>query len=255
MSTLEFAQLDWDEHGQPVSRVFSDVYFARDNGLQETHYVFIEHNDLPERFAALDHGQHFWIGETGFGTGLNFFCTWQLFRETAPPDCHLHFVSAEKFPLSHADLQRALQLWPQFASMTTPLLEQYQSLHAGTQHFVFDEGRTILTLLVGDASDMLATVDDTMDAWFLDGFAPARNADMWSDALFTQLARLSGKDTSIATFASAGFVRRGLIQHGFTMQKVKGFGHKWVMLAGHYTGTTPVHAVVQDTDVSAGSAI
>ncbi len=112
MNPITHAQLDWDDQGRPHSRVFDDVYFSDQSGLEETRYVFLEQNRLQERFAALPAGGRLVIGETGFGTGLNFLCAWQLFEQHAVAGARLHFVSVEKYPLSHADLQRALALWP-----------------------------------------------------------------------------------------------------------------------------------------------
>ncbi|TBW37801.1 bifunctional tRNA (5-methylaminomethyl-2-thiouridine)(34)-methyltransferase MnmD/FAD-dependent 5-carboxymethylaminomethyl-2-thiouridine(34) oxidoreductase MnmC [Azotobacter chroococcum] len=237
MSDFQHAQLDWDEHGQPLSRGFGDVYFSRASGLEETRYVFLAHNELPLRFAALPAGGRLSVGETGFGTGLNFLCAWQLFERTAPADARLHFVSVEKYPLTRADLQKALALWPELAPWADALLAQYVAVHPGFQRFVFADGRVVLTLLVGDVLERLPELDARIDAWFLDGFAPAKNPEMWTPALFAELARLSAPGASLATFTSAGFVRRGLNAAGFAMQRVKGFGQKREMLAGRFEGT------------------
>src|SRR5471030_1847947 len=153
------AQLDWDDQGRPYSRVFDDVYFSDLSGLEETRYVFIEQNRLKERFAALPADGRLVIGETGFGTGLNFLCAWQLFEECARADARLHFVSVEKYPLSRDDLQRALTLWPELSRFSEPLLEQYVAVHEGFQRLVFDGGRVTLTLLIGDVLDMLPQLD------------------------------------------------------------------------------------------------
>jgi len=236
MPDFQHAQLDWDEHGQPLSRGFGDVYFSRASGLEETRYVFLAHNQLPERFAALPVDGRLTVGETGFGTGLNFLCAWQLFEQTAPAGAHLHFVSVEKFPLSAADLQRALALWPELAPYATELLQQYVAVYPGFQRLLFAEGRVVLTLLVGDVLERLPELDARIDAWFLDGFAPAKNPEMWTPALFAELARLSAPGATLATFTSAGFVRRGLGEAGFDLQRVRGFGHKREMLAGHFEG-------------------
>lgn len=237
MSDFQHAQLDWDEHGQPLSRGFGDVYFSRASGLEETRYVFLAHNALPLRFAALPAGGRLSVGETGFGTGLNFLCAWQLFERTAPADARLHFVSVEKYPLTRADLQKALALWPELAPWADALLAQYVAVHPGFQRFVFADGRVVLTLLVGDVLERLPELDARIDAWFLDGFAPAKNPEMWTPALFAELARLSAPGASLATFTSAGFVRRGLNAAGFAMQRVKGFGQKREMLAGRFERT------------------
>lgn len=232
MSDSRNAQLDWDDQGQPLSRQFGDVYFSRDDGLGETRHVFLASNELPARFAALPAGGRLVIGETGFGTGMNFLCAWQLFDQLAPADARLHFVSVEKYPLARADLQRALALWPELAPWSDQLLEQYVAIHPGFQRLVLAGGKVILTLLVGDALEQLPQLDARIDAWFLDGFAPSKNPDMWTDALFAQLARLSSPGASLATFTSAGSVRRGLIAAGFAMQRVPGYGRKREMLSG-----------------------
>lgn len=228
------AQLDWDEHGQPLSRSYGDVYFSRANGLEETRHVFLAHNRIIERCQALPAGGQLVIGETGFGTGLNFLCAWQAFAEHAPRDATLHFVSVEKFPLALADLQRALALWPELAPYAEQLLAQYRAIHPGFQRLLLDGGRVVLTLMIGDVLECLPQLDAKVDAWFLDGFAPSKNPEMWTDALFSELARLSAPGATLATFTSAGFVRRGLIAAGFAVVRVKGFGHKREMLAGPF---------------------
>ncbi|OAN23638.1 bifunctional tRNA (5-methylaminomethyl-2-thiouridine)(34)-methyltransferase MnmD/FAD-dependent 5-carboxymethylaminomethyl-2-thiouridine(34) oxidoreductase MnmC [Pseudomonas oryzihabitans] len=232
MTDFQHAQLDWDASGQPLSRAYGDVYFSRASGLEETRYVFLQQNRLPERFAALSAGDVFTIGETGFGTGLNFLCAWQLFEALAPQGARLHFVSVERFPLTAADLAQALTLWPELAAYSTALQQQYQAIHPGFQRLILGNGRITLTLLIGDVLERLPELDARCDAWFLDGFAPAKNPEMWTPALFAELARLSRPGTTLATFTCAGFVRRGLNEAGFAMAKVPGFGHKREMLAG-----------------------
>jgi tRNA 5-methylaminomethyl-2-thiouridine biosynthesis bifunctional protein len=236
-TTCQQAHLDWDEQGQPLSAQFDDVYFSNENGLEETRYVFLANNQLPERFAALGESEHLVIGETGFGTGLNFLCAWQLFEQQAAPGARLHFVSVEKYPLSRADLQRALTLWPELAPQAEALLAQYVALHPGFQRFVFAGGRIVLTLLIGDALELFGQLDAQVDAWFLDGFAPAKNPDMWTPELFAELARLSHASTTLGTFTSTGYVRRRLNEAGFKMKRVPGLGKKWEVLKGGFTGT------------------
>ncbi|MBV8469537.1 bifunctional tRNA (5-methylaminomethyl-2-thiouridine)(34)-methyltransferase MnmD/FAD-dependent 5-carboxymethylaminomethyl-2-thiouridine(34) oxidoreductase MnmC [Paludibacterium sp.] len=229
------AQLDWPE-GLPFSTAFGDVYFSRDSGLEETRHVFIDGNRLPERFAALAPQQVFTIGETGFGTGLNFLCAWQCFRRHAPPNARLSFVSVEKFPLAAADLRRALALWPELAAEADALCARYVAPPPGWHRFVFDQGRVTLTLIVGEAVPCWQMAEARVDAWFLDGFAPSKNPDMWHDTLFQTMARLARPGASFATFTSAGFVRRGLQAAGFVVEKVPGYGSKREMSRGHYAG-------------------
>ncbi|PNB72844.1 bifunctional tRNA (5-methylaminomethyl-2-thiouridine)(34)-methyltransferase MnmD/FAD-dependent 5-carboxymethylaminomethyl-2-thiouridine(34) oxidoreductase MnmC [Pseudomonas sp. GW456-E7] len=233
---LPHAQLDWDDQGRPYSRVFDDVYFSDKSGLDETRYVFIEQNRLAERFAALPEGGRLVIGETGFGTGLNFLCAWQVFEQHAVAGARLHFVSVEKYPLSPADLQRALALWPELKVFADQLLEQYVAIHQGFQRLTLDHGRVTLTLLIGDALEQLPQLDARIDAWFLDGFAPAKNPDMWTAELFAELARLAAPGASISTFTSTGWVRRLLNAAGFKMKRTPGIGHKWEILRGEFLG-------------------
>ncbi|WP_238873675.1 bifunctional tRNA (5-methylaminomethyl-2-thiouridine)(34)-methyltransferase MnmD/FAD-dependent 5-carboxymethylaminomethyl-2-thiouridine(34) oxidoreductase MnmC [Halopseudomonas maritima] len=217
---------------QPFSTRFADVYFSRDSGLDETRHVFLQHNQLAERWRALSAGEHFCIAETGFGTGLNFLAAWQRWDACAPPDTYLHFVSTEKYPLSRTDLQRALTIWPELRTYADELLAQYRDLTAGWQHFSLGAGRITLTLLIGDLFDTLPQLDAPVDAWFLDGFAPARNPQMWQPALYQRMAELSRPGATVATFTSVGDVRRGLQAAGFAMRKVKGYGRKREMLCG-----------------------
>jgi tRNA 5-methylaminomethyl-2-thiouridine biosynthesis bifunctional protein len=229
------AQIDWDDQGRPYSRQYDDVYFAKNEGIDETLHVFIEQNQLRQRFADLAPHACLVIGETGFGTGMNFYCAWRLFAELAPAEARLHFVSVEKYPLTRDDLARALLLWPELAAFSQPLLEQYVAIHPGFQQFSFADGRVTLTLMIGDALEQLPQLDAPIDAWFLDGFAPAKNPDMWTPELFTQLARLSRPGTTLGTFTTTGWVRRSLVDAGFTMKKVPGIGKKWEVMHGVYS--------------------
>ncbi|MCW5623287.1 MAG: bifunctional tRNA (5-methylaminomethyl-2-thiouridine)(34)-methyltransferase MnmD/FAD-dependent 5-carboxymethylaminomethyl-2-thiouridine(34) oxidoreductase MnmC [Burkholderiales bacterium] len=228
--------LDWAD-GQPVSRRFGDVYFSRDGGLAETRHVFLDGNRLSARFAALPEHAVFTIGETGFGTGLNFLAAWQLFETTAPARCRLHFVSTEIDPLSATELASALALWPELRPWAQPLLAQYGALPPAWHRFQFRGGRIVLTLLVGDARETLPRLDARVDAWFLDGFSPARNPELWSDALFRAMSQASRDGTTVATYSSAGAVRRGLEAAGFRMDKIAGFGRKREMLRGTFVST------------------
>ncbi len=236
---LPHAQLDWDDQGRPRSRVFDDVYFSDKSGLDETRYVFLEQNRLAERFAALSASGRLVIGETGFGTGLNFLCAWQLFEQHAVAGARLHFVSVEKYPLSPADLQRALALWPELKPLADQLLKHYVAIHQGFQRITLANGRVTLTLLIGDALEQLPQLDAQIDAWFLDGFAPAKNPDMWTAELFVELARLAAPGSTISTFTSTGWVRRLLNAAGFKMKRTPGIGHKWEILRGEFLGWPP----------------
>ncbi|EMB48544.1 5-methylaminomethyl-2-thiouridine methyltransferase [Vibrio mimicus] len=240
MSSISHAQLGWNEAGTPVSDQFDDVYFSNVNGLAETRYVFLEQNHLPQRWHN-DDQRRFVIAETGFGTGLNFLAVWQAFVEfrQANPDAklkELHFISFEKYPLSKHDLIQAHQAWPELAEFAQELHKHYPLAIPECQRIVLDDGLITLDLWFGDIKDCLPKVatqkQGLVDAWFLDGFAPSKNPEMWNQNLFEGMAKLAKNGCTCATFTSAGFVRRGLIDAGFAMKKVKGFGTKREMIAG-----------------------
>lgn len=237
---IEHAELSWNEQGTPVSRAFGDVYFSNENGLEETRHVFLGGNQLPARFAQ--HPRDLFIAaETGFGTGLNFFTLWQAFdrfREAYPDATlqRLHFISCEKYPLSAADLASALASWPELAEYAAKLCERWPEALPGCHRLLLDGGRVTLDLWFGDINQLIHTFDDSLqqqvDAWFLDGFAPSKNPDMWTPELFACMAKLARKGATFATFTAAGFVRRGLQDAGFTVIRSKGFGPKREMLCG-----------------------
>ncbi len=248
-TSLHHARLDWNEAGTPVSSEFGDVYFSNDNGLSETRYVFLQQNRLPARFSHHD-SDIFVIGETGFGTGLNFLATMAAFLEQAPQSgngARLHFISFEKYPLTREDLRKALAAWPELATFSQPLIAQWPLPVAGCHRLLFAGGRIRLDLWFGDIKEMLPQVphpaDGLVDAWYLDGFSPAKNPEMWTQDLFDGLARLARPHATIATFTCAGFVRRGLIAAGFAMQKVKGHGSKREMLAGERAEKQPQQTI------------
>ena len=234
MTKIKHAQVDWNDSEQPCSVDFNDIYFSKDSGLDESCYVFLEHNQLSQRFQQLAMNEVFVVAETGFGTGLNFLCAWQLFSNVSSDKGRLNFISVEKFPLALDDLKKSLALWSSLSEYGEQLVSQYKAIHEGFQRFVFDNGRIILTLIVGDVADKLPALNAKVDAWFLDGFSPAKNPEMWSETLFKQLARLSKRGTTFATFTSAGFVRRGLQDIGFQVVRAKGFADKREMLHGSF---------------------
>lgn len=245
MTPIQSASIHYNEQGTPVSDVFDDVYFSNDSGLHETLYVFLTQNGLPQRWHA-HHQRQFHVMETGFGTGLNFLVLWRAytqFRHQAPHAMcqQLHFSTFEKFPLQKADLASALLQWPELKPWAELLLEQYPtSFVAGCNRLQF--GDVTLDLWLGDVHDNLPQVanDSCVHAWFLDGFAPSKNPDMWQETLWQGLARLSRVGTTLATFTSAGLVRRGIDSAGFSVKKVKGFGRKREMAVGYFAGAQPL---------------
>lgn len=232
-SIIEWRILNQQSQPQPYSIIFDDVYYSGDNGLLETDYVFLQGNHLRQRWQALS-SNSFTIIETGFGTGLNFLCASQVWLQIAPKNATLHFISTEKYLLNFQEISTALQAWPELNEVSQPFLAQYKVLsHIPTQLF---DNRVQLSLLIGDATASITNLDTTADAWFLDGFSPAKNPDMWQSALFVQMARLSTSDTTFATFTSAGMVKHGLQAAGFRVNKQAGFGKKREMLTGSFTG-------------------
>jgi tRNA 5-methylaminomethyl-2-thiouridine biosynthesis bifunctional protein len=241
MRPIDNASIEWKQ-GQPYASAFQDVYFSSDNGLLETEYVFLQGNNLTIRWQHLSE-RSFTIAETGFGTGLNFLCAVKNWLEIAPKDAVLHFISLEKYPFSLSDITVALQLWPELLDLSEPFLAGYENLLIGKAPIKLFDNRVQLTLLIGDATASLKTFNlshsnPPIDAWFLDGFSPAKNPDMWQPELFEQMTRLSNQTTTFSTFTSAGAVRRGLIAAGFHVSKQSGFGKKREMLFGYFSGKT-----------------
>lgn len=236
LTALTAPSLTWNETS-PHSDTFDDVYFSRDNGRAETEHVFLGANQLPQRFAAWQHTRPFVIGETGFGTGLNMLCAWDCFEQHAPPTARLHLLSTEKFPLDRHSLERALSAWPSLARYAQVLCAQWPEAVSGIHRLHLSE-RVTLDLHFGDTTERLNLLDGQVDAWFLDGFAPSKNPEMWQPELFDAMAARSRPGATFATFTCAGIVKRGLKAAGFHWQKVPGFGRKREMLAG-YIDTPP----------------
>ena len=241
MFTIQHAKIHFNQENTPVSDKFDDVYFSNQDGLAETHYVFLEGNQLWERWINYQEA-HFVIAETGFGTGLNFFAVTTLFREFRQkyPDSplkRLYFISFEKYPLSLDALQQAHLAYPRFSRLAQHLQQHWLNPIQGCYRFHFDE--TTLDLWFGDVAENLPQLGDYMngkiDAWFLDGFAPSKNPDMWNEQLYQQMFRFTKLQGSFATFTAASAVRKGLENAGFNIKKRKGFGKKRECLSGQKT--------------------
>ena len=218
--------------GALYSPGFGDIYHSVDGAIEETRHVFLSGNDLPRRWRDV---AQFTIVETGFGCGLNFLATWEAHTQSGT-DCRLHFVSVEKHPFTREDLAQALAAWPALGARSSQLLAAYPPLIDGFHRVRFESGRVTLTLLFGDAAEMLGELDARADAFYLDGFAPARNPDMWSTTLFEQLRRLAAPGATAATYSVASVVRAGLHDVGFITRKVPGFGRKRDMLTAQMPG-------------------
>ncbi|HIF9551426.1 TPA: bifunctional tRNA (5-methylaminomethyl-2-thiouridine)(34)-methyltransferase MnmD/FAD-dependent 5-carboxymethylaminomethyl-2-thiouridine(34) oxidoreductase MnmC [Photobacterium damselae] len=237
---IENAVLDWNELGTPVSNDFDDVYFSNANGLEETRYVFLQQNGLPDRWNDFSR-RRFVVAETGFGTGLNFLALWQQFKafRAENPDAtvkELHFISFEKFPVTLDDLKKAHLSWPELSDLAQQLHAHYPPAVADCHRIILEDGLITLDLWFGDIQDCMPQVwtgdEGIVDAWFLDGFAPSKNLAMWNLDVYKDMRNLARSGCTLATFTAAGFVRRELIEAGFEMKKAKGFGHKREMLTG-----------------------
>jgi len=233
--SLEPAHLAFDGHGVPRSERYGDVYHSSAGGLGQCRHVFLAGNGLPERWRGRD---AFTVLETGFGLGLNFLATWQALRDDATAPRRLHFVSVEKHPFARDDLERAHAAWPELAPLARELCAAWPPLVAGFHRLHLDAGRATLTLLLGDATASLPQLEARVDAIFLDGFAPDRNPEMWSEALCVELARLAAPGATAATWTVAAAVRSNLERAGFATAKRPGFGGKRDMLVATRTGGT-----------------
>lgn len=220
-------EIEWRE-GVPIAPGFDDVYYSLDNGLEETEFVFLKGTGAPEAWQSCG---HYVIAETGFGTGLNFLATYKKWLETGAKG-RLTFVSVEGFPLSVSALEKAHKSFPELAYYAEQLRAAWPPPSPGFHPRFFEGGKIQLLLLFGEAVECYRQLDAEVDAWFLDGFTPAKNPAMWSDALFDQIARLSKPGTRFATFTASGFVKRGLADRGFKVAKTAGYGRKRERLVG-----------------------
>ncbi len=226
------AALDWSRPNTPAARDFGDIYFSTDGGLEETRTVFISGCGLPERWQDRP---VFTIAELGFGSGLNFLATWQIWAKSAGSGQRLHFVSIEKFPFDRAQLRRALSAWPELGTFARQLIAAWPGRVKGIHRLNF--GAVTLTLIHDDVLTGLDQLDNLKaDAWFLDGFSPSGNPEMWSEAVLSRLATSSSPGARLATFSVAGHVRTALQKAGFDVRKMPGFGRKRHRLEADFLG-------------------
>ena len=244
---IEPAALEYAEDGTPFSHQFGDVYHTQHGALGQSRHVFLEGNQLPHRWQRKP---RFVILETGFGIGLNFLATWAAWRDDPKRCDRLHFISIEKHPFRADDLATLHQRWPEFASLSTRLRAQWPALTPGIHRLWLDDGRVALTLVFGDAATALGKLDARVDAFYLDGFSPARNPDLWSARLCHQLAALAAPVATLATWSVSREVRQHLEYARFRIDKVRGFTGKSEMLRGHIAGTPE-----QNTTISAREAV
>jgi len=233
------ARLAYTSDGTPYSTEYDDVYHSAAGGLEQARHVFLAGNGLLGNAARWCGAERFVIVETGFGLGLNFLATWQAWREDAQRCRCLQFISFERHPLGVIDLATAHACWPELAELSGQLRNQWPSgAVAGAHRIEFANGRVVLSLYFGDAEETLSRrmLTARADAFFLDGFSPARNPALWTPSLFKLLAELSVPGATLATWTVAGAVRQGLAAAGFVVTKVPGFGNKREMLKGAWAG-------------------
>lgn len=207
------AELTWTADGVPVSTRFDDPYFSLQNGLAETRHVFLGGNDLPARFA-----RGFHIAELGFGSGLNMLTAWAEWERAGRTD-PFRFTSFEAHPMATSDMARVHARFPELADQSARFLDHWQG-------GICDLGSLRLEVIAGDARETLPRWEGRADAWFLDGFSPAKNPGLWQPELMAEVARHTRPGGTAATYTAAGFVRRGLADAGFAVTRATGFGSK-----------------------------
>jgi len=215
------ADIVWQNNGEPLSVGYGDTYFSTDGGALESRHVFLGGNDLPARFR-----DGFSIAELGFGTGLNMLVAWQAWRRAGLKTA-LHYTSFEAAPLTHPDMARALSSFAELGPLVGEFLAKWSP---DIQHCALD--RLTLTVIIGDAAKTLPKWHAAADAWFLDGFAPAKNPALWSDAILADVAAHTNPAGTLATYTAVGRVRRRLADVGFSIDRVPGFGRKRHMTIG-----------------------
>jgi len=215
------APLDWRDGGVPVSQRFDDLYFSLEGGLEETRHVFLAGNGLPGRFRP---GFH--VAELGFGTGLNLMATLIAHRAANAPA--MRYTSFEAWPLPVEDIARALAAFPEALAVAAPFLEAWG---AGLRRFAL--GTLEVEVRLGDVRQSLPRWQGSADAWFLDGFSPAKNPQMWGPDVMDAVARHAAPGGTFATYTAAGHVRSALETAGFTVGRAPGFGRKKHMTMGH----------------------
>jgi tRNA 5-methylaminomethyl-2-thiouridine biosynthesis bifunctional protein len=217
--------------GIPYAEAYGDVYHSADGGLEQARHVFLAGNGLPERWRDRT---RFTIVETGFGLGLNFLATWQAWRGDPQRSGGLHYVAIEKHPFSAPDLAQLHALWPDLEVLSASLRDAWPVLVPGFHRINLDEGRVVLTLAFGDVADCLPQIDAAADAFYLDGFAPSKNPEMWSPQVLARLNRIAAPGATAATYTVSAAVRHALTQGGFLCEKRPGFGCKRDMLVARY---------------------
>lgn len=226
------AQLDWNEAGEPVSTLFGDSYYSKTNGQAETDFVFIQNNDLLNRWQ---NGDGLRIAELGFGTGLNLLELWRQWKIHRHDDDVLTFESLEAFPMHKQDMAKALGAWDNLQAEAQILLARLPKEwpQAPARLNIELDSQTQLILHIGMAEDVIESYTPQQEAWFFDGFSPARNEGMWTQPLMQRVFDKTATGGTFATYTSAGWVRRNLADTGFYVEKIKGYAGKRAMTIGH----------------------
>ncbi len=232
---VDGADLEWSPDGAPVSRRFGDIYFSRADGLAETRAVFLQGCGLPEAWSDRS---RFTVAELGLGTGLNVLALLGLWRAHRRPDQRLQVFSVEAYPLSRQEMRRATAAWPELADLATLLADPWPTAK-GFHRIDLPQMAATVDVAVMEAAEALAGWTGKADAWFLDGFAPARNPQMWRDELLRLVALRSAPGARAATFTVAQAVREGLAAQGFEVAKRPGFGAKRQRLEARLAAATP----------------
>ncbi len=227
-SSPERQTLEWHEGDMPYSAEFGDHFYCREDGRLECDYVFLGGNGLVSRWPeTID----FTIGELGFGTGLNFCETWRQWKQQRRDGQRLNFISFERFPMQADEIDRALSRWPEIDAEKQALCGAWPERPTGDVSIDFGSD-VRLTVIIGPAEIRLPFSAPVFDAWYLDGFAPLRNPDLWSLDLMRCVFDRTVAGGTFATYAAAGFVRRNLQAAGFTVERRRGYGAKREMLCG-----------------------
>lgn len=229
LNSASGAGLTWRED-VPVSDRFDDPYYSLENGLAETRHVFLHGNDLPQRYQ-----DGFHVAELGFGTGLNLLALLQDWRKAGATG-KLHFTTFEAFPLPPSDMIQAQAAFPELAELSQDLAPFWG------QH-VFELPDLRFEMIEGDARSTLPNWQACADAWFLDGFSPAKNPELWQEDLMRAVGDHTKPGGTAATYTAAGFVRRGLDAAGFTVTRIPGYGRKRHMTRAEKRPNKPTEQV------------
>ncbi|HEY3948149.1 tRNA (5-methylaminomethyl-2-thiouridine)(34)-methyltransferase MnmD [Phenylobacterium sp.] len=240
--------LEWTGDGQPRSRLYDDVYFSAEDGLAEARAVFLAGCGLPQAWAGR---ARFTVAELGFGTGLNIAALIDLWARHRPAGGRLHVFSVEAHPIAAEEARRALARWPALDGLAARLTDQWPGRARGMHRLELADLGVIVDVAIADVAEALAGWSGPADAWFLDGFAPARNPAMWSEAVLALVAARSAPGAACATYTVAGQVRRGLADAGFAVEKAPGFGRKRERLVARLTDAP----LIVREDIGAGLKI